>query len=210
MNSSAIFSMIEKVLDQRAEQSAQAEDSLSRKSAERQAAFARITAHRQQLSAIQTGKLDLSRQIDILARQIARLGEDLTRNQNLYAQRECEQMNISYALEREEAILRTTCSPLLNQFLDRINTECENLRKTEPQTRIGFGDKNLFAPNPHRPRLVYSQQLAIDRRLRALYAARDRTHELALLDCSEEQLQMEIDGIWHNLPTIDHLELVRV
>lgn len=210
MNSSAIFSMIEKALDRRVEQSVQAEDSLSRRPAERQAAFARITAHRTQLSAIQTGKLELSRQIDILAQQIAKLNVNLSRLQNQYMQRECEQMNISSAIEREESILRASCSPLLDQFLDRINAECEHLRKAEPQMRIGFGDKNLFSPNPHRPLLVYGQQSAIDRRLRALYAARDRAHELELLDLTDEQLQMEIEGIWNNLPTIDNLELVRV
>ncbi|HBR50367.1 MAG TPA: hypothetical protein DEA71_09805 [Nitrospira sp.] len=120
----------------------------------------------------------------------------------------CEWIENSAAIDKQLALLRTTCSAQLDKFIESMNAEHTELVKLIPKTHIGFGDKNLFADNPKTPRLRFSNAPAISRRAGAVLAARSRAEELKYLDRTEDELRQELEGLQAALPSIDHSELV--
>lgn len=103
------------------------------------------------------------------------------RIQNLLAQQWHAKMNLSFAIDRQEAVLRTACSPLIVAFIERMNDEFELLRKFEPSSRVGFQEKNLLEPNPRVQWNISSNGPAIKRRIEAIVSARSRAEELKVL-----------------------------
>lgn len=156
-----------------------------------------------------------AREADTLAdeKRIARLELELvelqTRVQAHHAQLWVDSLNTSTAIDKQLALLKTTCSPLLDHFLEMMRKEHTRLLGLEPQTQWGPGEKNIFTENPRTPRLVFSDSPAIARRARAVAAAISRAEELKVLERSDEELKVELEGLQAALPPIENVfELV--
>ncbi len=189
----------------------QSEPSSGQAASDRQASLARLATLKEQAATIEAQESDISGDVGRMAQLEVELDELRLRISNQRALIWCGRLENMFALERELARLRSTCSRQLDQFIESMNGELDRLVKLTPAEQIGFGDKNLFTDNPKVPRHTYSNAPAISRRVKAVIAARSRAEELKVLDRTEEELIQELSEMHAALPSIQgELELVRV
>lgn len=170
---------------------------------DRKAIFATLTslAERQRkIDQSQTDGLDdEARLAQLEAEMLSVRNRILSRNSALYLER----LETSFAIERAQSLLRGTCSPQLNAFIDSMNDEVERLRCLEPSTEIEYGEKNLLDDNPKTSRACFSNSPAICRRILAAVDARSRAEDLKLVDLTEDKLEKKLDGLRLALPIIE-------
>lgn len=169
---------------------------------DRRASFARLAALREQSVAIAAKQTELEHEGARVAREL-----QIFRDRQSEIHSEC--LENSFSIHREEAVLLSTASPQIDNFISAMQSEHFRLMGLVPNSTVGFSDKNLLDPNPKRRKQTFSNAPAINRRALAVIAARSRAQELKQLDLSEEQLRAELESLEAVLPAIESFELVR-
>ena len=168
----------------------------------RQELFAQLVSLREQqeqeLPPLRAEAARLEGMLNEVLRQAEELSSQLT---NVHGQEFVRNLQLSTAMDRVTANLQASASPLILDFLVKMNTEFDRLTRLKPQHSRGTGERNLLTMV--KPKFVYSDFPMIRRRVQAVLAARKRAEELKTIDRSDSELAEELESLREGLPVID-------